>query len=153
MPDWLTHSLIGWITGKTTKQDIALLVIGALIPDLVKIQLVFLWLGLYDYQFFEPLHTPIGAILIAGLIALFFPTPKKARLPLGIGVITHFILDFFLVHTQPTLKLLFPFSWDGWQISLYRSDEYLMTIVTVLIALIVSILCWIAYRKKKEKTS
>ena len=66
MPDWFTHSLVGWITGKTTKQDIVLVVIGSLIPDLVKINLVFLWLELNDYPFFESLHTPIGACLIAG---------------------------------------------------------------------------------------
>ncbi|VVB62025.1 Uncharacterised protein [uncultured archaeon] len=41
MPDWITYTLIGWITGKTTKQDVALVVISALIPYLVKITLMF----------------------------------------------------------------------------------------------------------------
>jgi len=151
MPDWLTHSLIGWITGKTTKQDIALVVIGSLIPDLVKINLLFTWLHIADHQFFEPLHTPIGALLVTGIVALCFQEPKKAVLPLGIGVLTHFTLDFFLVHTQPVLRLLFPFSWDGWQVSLIRSDDYMVTIVAVLAALFIYGLYWIAARRKKQQ--
>jgi LexA-binding, inner membrane-associated putative hydrolase len=153
MPDWFTHSLIGWITGKTTKQDVALVVIGALIPDLVKINLLLTWVGIEDFPFFEPLHTPIGALLVAGIIALFFQDIRKAFLPLCIGVSTHFILDFFLVHVHGGIQLLFPFSWDGWQIYLIRSDDYWVTIVAVLAALLVYSIYWIATRqKKKQKT-
>jgi hypothetical protein len=150
MPDWLTHSVLGWITGKTTKQDVALLVIGSLIPDLVKISLLFTWLGVNDVSFFEPLHTPLGALLIAGIIAVCFQEPKKAVLPLGIGIITHFILDFFLVHTHPTLKLLFPFSWEEWQYSLIRSDDIRMTIVAILAALLVYTVSW--WYEKRTKS-
>jgi membrane-bound metal-dependent hydrolase YbcI (DUF457 family) len=148
MADWLTHSLVGWITGTTTKQDIALVVVGSLLPDLVKISLMFNWLGVDDSQFFEPLHTPIGAFLIAGIIALCFQEPKKTVLPLGIGILTHFILDFFLVHVHGGMKLLFPFSWEGWQIYLYRSDDYWVTIGAILLALLVYALYW--YKKKQK---
>jgi hypothetical protein len=152
MPDWFTHSLIGWITGKTTRQDVALVVIGSLIPDLVKINLAFTWLGSNDYQFFDPLHTPIGAFLVAGIIALFFPDIRKAFVPLGIGVSTHFILDFFLVHAHEGMKLLFPFSWGEWQVYLIRSDDYRMTIVAVLVAFLVYGIYWTAARRKKQRT-
>jgi hypothetical protein len=152
MPDWLTHTLVGWITGKTTRQDVALVVIGSLIPDLVKINLAFTWLGLNDYQFFDPLHTPIGALLIAGIIAVFFPDIRKAFIPLGIGVSTHFILDFFLVHIHEGMKLLFPFSWSEWQFYLIRSDDYRMTIVAVLLAILIYMIYWIAARRKKQRT-
>jgi hypothetical protein len=150
MPDWFTHTLIGWITGKTTRQDVALVVIGALIPDLTKVSLVFTWLGINDYQFFEPLHTPIGAFLVAGIIAVFFPNIRKAVLPLSIGIITHFILDFFLVHAHGGMKLLFPFSWEEWQIYLIRSDDYWVTIIAVLAALVVYGMYW--YHEKKKKS-
>ena len=151
MPDWFTHSLIGWITGKTTKQDIALIVIGSLIPDLVKINLAFIWLNLNDHQFFETLHTPIAAVLIAGIIALSFNDIRKAFIPLIIGISTHFILDFFLVHTHGGIKLLFPFSWEGWQYSLIRSDDYSMTIIAILAALLIYSAYW--YYEKHKKSS
>jgi hypothetical protein len=150
MPDWFTHSLVGWIIGKTTKMDVALVVIGTLIPDLVKINLAFTWLGLNDYQFFDPLHTPIGALLVAGIIAIFFPDIRKTFLALGIGVSTHFTLDFFLVHVHGGLKLLFPFSWQEWQVYLIRSDDYQMTIVIILAALLVFGVYWCHEKRKKS---
>lgn len=153
MADWLTHSLVGWITGKTTKQDIALLVIGALIPDLTKITLGIVWLGFQNYHLFEPLHTPIGACLIAGIAALFFQEPKKAFLPLGIGILTHFILDFFLIHVNGGILLLFPFSWQGWQVSLYRSDDYMVTLIAILAALLVYGIYWVTTKRKKHTHS
>ena len=153
MADWLTHALIGWITGKTTKQDIALIVVGTLIPDLTKINLGVVWLGMQNYHLFEPLHTPVGACLIAGVIALFFVEPKKAIIPLGIGVLTHFILDFFLIHVHVGIPLLFPFSWEGWQIYLYRSDDYLVTVIAILVALIVYGIYWVTSRRKKQRSS
>jgi hypothetical protein len=148
MADWLTHTLIGWITGKTTKQDIALVVIGALIPDLTKLTLLFTWLGVYDHQFFDPLHLPIGAFLMAGIIAVFFQDIRKAFLALSIGVTTHFILDFFLVHTHGGIKLLFPLSWEGWQIYWYRSDDYWVTIVALVAASLVYGMFWYHEHKK-----
>lgn len=149
MPDWFTHSLIGWITGKTAKQDIALVVIGTLIPDLVKIDLLSTWFQVNFAMFFEPLHTPIGALLVTGIIATFFQDIRKAFFPLAVGVSTHFILDFFLVHVHGGIKLLFPFSWEGWQVSLIRSDDYLVTLVAVLAALLVYVVYWYHAKRKK----
>ena len=110
MPDWLTHTLTGWITGKTVKIDIGLVVIGSLIPDLIKINLVFRWFGEDYSHFFEPIHTPIGAFVLGGLIALLFVDVKKAFIAFGAGITTHFILDFILVGDSTTgMKILFPF--------------------------------------------
>ena len=148
MPDWFTHTLVGWITGKTLKTDIALVIIGSLIPDLVKINLAFTWLHINDHGFFYPLHTPIGALLICGIIALLFPNPKQALPPLIIGVTTHFILDFLLIHAHGGMKLLYPFSWQEWQLYLIRSDDYLITISAIIVALLVCLI----YRRLSNKS-
>ena len=148
MPDWLTHALIGWITGKTLQRDVSLVVIGSLIPDLVKIQLAFDWLNIDHHQFFEPLHTPVGALLVAGVIALFFIDYKKAFFLLIIGLTTHIILDFFLVHVAGGMKLLFPLSWEKWHYSLIRADDYWVTVIAFFIALVVYI-ALICLREKK----
>lgn len=152
MPDWLTHTMIGWITGKTTKQDIALVVIGSLIPDLVKINLAFTWLRWNSYQVFNPLHTPIGAFLVVGIITVFFKDARKAFVPLGIGVLTHFILDFFLVHVHGGMRLFFPFSWGEWQYYLIRYDDYMVTVVSILVAFSIYGTYWVAALRKKQKT-
>ncbi len=149
MADWFTHTLVGWITGKTTRQDVALVVIGSLLPDLSKLDILLVILGVQDTSLFDPLHTPIGAILIAALIALFFLNIKKTLPILLLGISTHFILDFFLVHTHGGILLLFPFSWDGWQISVYSSNDYRVTIIAIIAALIIYILYRYHGRTKK----
>ena len=93
-------------------------------------------------DFFLPLHTPFGAILIACIIALFFQDIKKALIPLTIGISTHFILDFFLLNVSGGMPLLYPFSWEEWQFGLIRSDDYMMTIL----ALLASVLVYVSYR-------
>ena len=148
MPDWLTHTLAGWIAGKQVKMEVGLVVIGSLIPDLVKIYLIFIWLGIDHHNFFDPIHTPIGAFLIGGIIALFFEDAKKAFIPLGIGITTHFALDFFLVHVSGGMKLLFPFSWEEWQYYLIRPDDYRITLVAIMVALFVYSVYWY-YGKRK----
>ena len=147
MADWFTHTLIGWITGKTTRTDIALVVIGSLLPDLSKLNIALSILGVSDSSLFDPLHTPIGALLIAGLIALIFPNLKKAFLALLLGLSTHFLLDFFLIHPHSSMTLLFPFSWEAWQIPVYTSDDYRVTIL----ALVAALLIYIGYRYHERK--
>jgi hypothetical protein len=150
MPDWFSHTLIGWITGKTTKIDIGLVVIGALLPDISKINLIFTWLEMKQTILFNPLHTPIGVVLLAGILALLFKDIKKAFLPLGIGVLTHFLLDFLLINTSGGMNLLFPFSWEEWQLQIIRSDDYRITILLTAIALIIFFL-YFYYEKRKTK--
>ncbi len=153
MPDWLTHTLVGWITGKTIKQEISLVVVGSLIPDITKLYLLFdLILQEQAEDLFLPIHTPFGALLIALIIALFFPDIKKAFIPLIFGVATHFILDMFLLNVSGGMPLLFPFSWAEWQFDLIRSDDYTMTIVAIIAALIVY-LSYAVFEKKKKQQS
>ena len=136
MPDWLTHTLAGWITGKTIKMDLGLVVAGSLIPDLIKINLAFLYFGINLQNYLYPFHTPFGSIIIAGIFSLFFKDIKKAFIPLGIGIITHFILDLLLVHVSPGIKLLFPLSWGEWQYPIIRYDDFFITIYAIIIAII-----------------
>ncbi|MEA2055063.1 MAG: metal-dependent hydrolase [Candidatus Thermoplasmatota archaeon] len=148
MPDWLTHTIAGWITGRAAKMDVSLVIVGSLLPDLIKINLVFTALKIDTHGFFDPLHTPVGSLLVAGIIASFFPKIKEAFIFLSVGVTTHFVLDFFLRHTSGGMKLLFPLSWNEWQIYAIRSDNYWVTIFAVMIAIIFYIIM-----RKKQKFS
>jgi membrane-bound metal-dependent hydrolase YbcI (DUF457 family) len=140
MPDWFTHTLVGWITGKTIKMDVSIVVIGSLIPDIYKIKLAFTWLGIEDYNFFDPITTPIGALLIAGIFTLLFKDIKKTFFALAIGIITHIILDSLLVHPIGGMKLLYPLSREEWHFNLIRADDYRITIITALAAIFLYIL-------------
>lgn len=152
MPDWLTHSLVGWIIGKTTKLEVSLIVIGALVPDISKITIVFDWIFNIDtLALFYPIHTPLGSLLIIGILSLFFHDYKKTLLLLGIGVTTHFILDFLLINTSGGMILLFPFSWEQWQLQLIRSDDYLVTIAAVIAALFVYLVYFLFEKQRTLK--
>ncbi len=80
MPDWLAHvlfayvlcSLLGMKFKQFTKANTALVMAGALIPDLVKFELGFDLLGIAVEDLLAPLHTPIGSFVSAALIALLF---------------------------------------------------------------------------------
>jgi len=148
MPDWFTHTLIGWITGKVLKIEVGLVAIGSLIPDIMKISPAFQWFGLNLDNVSAPIHTPVGAFLIGGIFALFFEDTKKAFIPLGVGITTHFILDLLLFPTSGGIKLLFPFSWNGWQYGAISSGDYRITIITVF----ASILVYILYLYHNQKT-
>ena len=78
MPDWLTHTLAGWITGKVVKKEIGLIIAGSLIPDLAKINLAFLFFDINLRNFLYAFHTPAVAFVVAGIFALFFKDIKKA---------------------------------------------------------------------------
>lgn len=150
MPDWTTHVIAGWITGKATKMNVALVVIGSLLPDLVKIQIIFDALEINTRGFFDPLHTPVGTLLVALLIATLFPQIKETFLFLVAGATTHYFLDFFLEHVTGGMKLLFPFSWKEYQIHLISSDNYWMTVVAIIIG---AIFYFIFKKMEKEKIS
>ncbi len=150
MPDWFTHTLFGWIIGKTTKMDVGLVVAGSLIPDLFKINLAFSFFKIDTNHFFDPLHTPAGALIIGAIFALFFIDSKKAFMFLSVGIFSHFFLDFFLVHVSSGMKLLFPFSWEEWQIYIIRYDDYYVTIVAIIVAIIVYVFFWYKDIYKKE---
>jgi len=154
MPDWLTHSLIGWITGKTTQQEISLVVLGSLLPDINKLYLLFNWVfDMHTDAFFLPLHTPVGALLVACVVALFFRDSIKAVFPLGVGIGTHFLIDVIFVEVGGGEPLLFPFSWGGWQLNLIPATDYdyLITIYAVVASILVYLL-YTMYGKKNVRS-
>lgn len=146
MPDWLTHTIAGWITAKVWKKIVSLVVVGSLLPDLIKIQLIFDVMKINTYGFFDPLHTPVGTLLVALFIATLFPNIKEAFILLTMGASTHYFLDFFLEHPYGGMKLLFPFSWNEYQVHLISSDNYWMTVI----AIAVGSIFYLVERKKRK---
>lgn len=115
MPDWLVHTMIGWMTGRITKIEVGLVVVGSILPDLVKINHIPLYFRGDLQSVLNPFHTPAGALLVGGILALFFSDSLRAFLALAIGIATHFLLDFFLIGATKGIQFLFPFSWQYWR--------------------------------------
>lgn len=143
MPDWITHVLVAWtlatILGFRFKEfsqpNSVIVILGALIPDLVKINILLWQLGLMYYDnFVVPIHLPIGSLLIAGLITLFFEKRKLIFSLLSIGILTHYSLDLLLFGGG--IELLYPLNYIKWQIGIISVTDFNITLISVVIALV-----------------
>lgn len=147
MPDWLAHILVAYILccilgikfKVFSKENTAIVMVGALIPDIVKAGLIFDSLGMDVWDFIAPLHTPIGSMLSAALFSLLFEFEERKRIfyLLILGASTHYALDFLLMHVSGGMLLLFPFSWRAWQLGVIQCDNYYVALIALLLACLI----------------
>jgi len=158
MPDWLAHILVAYILCSIlrikfkvfSKENTAIVMVGALIPDIVKVGLIFDSLGMDVWDFIAPFHTPVGSILSAALFSLLFEFEARKRIfsLLILGASTHLALDFLLMHVSGGMLLLFPFSWGKWQLGVIQCDNYYVALIALLLACVIYI---ISYYKREEE--
>ena len=145
MPDWLAHvlfvyvlcSILGTRFKFFTEENTALVMLGALIPDLVKIELGFELIGIDATDFLMPLHTPAGSFLSAALLSLFFTEVLVVFSLFVLGFTTHFALDLLLGHVSGGMLLFFPVSWSEYQLGLIHSDDYGVALILLGLAALV----------------
>lgn len=141
MPDWITHVLIAWtlttILGFRFKQfnqpNSAIVILGALIPDIYKIYLLVDTVGLQLIHI--PFHLPVFSLLLGGLITLFFERKKQIFSLLTLGIFTHYALDILLFNGG--IAILYPFSPIKWQIGIISVTDYNITIISIIVSIIV----------------
>jgi hypothetical protein len=160
MPDWVVHVCVAWTlcrilslkypqfnTGNTV-----LAMIGSVFPDALKISILFELLGFDWWDYIYAVHLPIGSFLLAGIMSLFFKEKKTAFLFLSLGILTHYALDLLLVQLGYGMALFYPVSWTGFTLNLVPSDDYNITIVALVVALVVYLVTkWI--EKKRGNAS
>lgn len=145
MPDWLAHIAFAFVLcvvlGMKFKifrenRYVALVMVGSLVPDLFKVTILFDWMGFEVGEFLAPLHTPVGSLLSAGIISMLFYGMVTVFSLLLVGVASHFALDLLLGHVSGGMLMLFPLSWEGYQLGLIQSDNYWITLILVTLALV-----------------
>jgi hypothetical protein len=146
MPDWLTHILVVWslctILGfrykEFTSENTAIAMLGALLPDTVKIAIPLQFLSGYDLSVLvATLHTPLGSMLLAAMLCLLFKDKKTIFLFLFLGILTHFALDLLMSYYSGGIYLIYPFSWTQWQIGLISTVDYKISLLAVVISVYV----------------
>jgi hypothetical protein len=151
MPDWLAHILFAYVLCSVlgtkfklfTKENTALVMVGALIPDLVKIELGFDLIGMDMSDFLAPLHTPIGSLLSAALIALLFTEVLIVFALFVLGFVSHFALDLllgqhFLSEERTCAKKHFlSVSWAEYQLGWIHSDDYGVALIPLGLAALI----------------
>jgi membrane-bound metal-dependent hydrolase YbcI (DUF457 family) len=146
MPDWLTHVLVVWslctIIGFRYKQfspeNTAIAMLGALLPDAVKIAIPFQLLTGYDPSIVvATLHMPVGSIILAAMCSLLFKEKKTIFLFLLLGVLTHFGLDLLMTYYSGGTYLFFPLNWGQWQVGLISTVDYKVSLLAIIVAIYV----------------
>lgn len=148
MPDWLAHVLFAYISYRVlgmkfrvfNKENTAIVMVGALIPDIVKVGLGFDLIGVDVWNFIAPFHTPVGSLFSAALISLLYSELFMVFSLLILGFTTHYMLDLLMGHVSGGMRLLFPFIWHEYQLGLIQCDEYRIALIMVFLALLISII-------------
>jgi len=149
MPDWIVHVVAPWIACrllqlryiKLENRDIALVMLGAVLPDVAAVGYLLQWMGVDYGGALLPFHTPVGSALVAAAISLAFPKWKRAFFLLVIGFATHFAFDSLLLHADGGMVLLFPFNWTwGFQLGVFPSGGFIPPMVTVAVGILLLIM-------------
>ncbi|WP_049890338.1 metal-dependent hydrolase [Natronorubrum sulfidifaciens] len=165
MADVLTHVLVGYIIGtllsiryeRVQPTHVTLVMIGALSPDFVKIELLVpdgLVMALLGVPFsWSPLHTLGGTVLVICLGSLLLAPEYRAQaLALfAIGALSHHTLDVLLMTPTGDAYAVF------WPLTEYRlpagglylsSDRW-----PALVAGLVAVVVWSVARRRRDAAS
>ncbi|TMT87031.1 metal-dependent hydrolase [Haloterrigena sp. H1] len=160
MPDVLTHVLVSYTLGMLLSvryawlrpAHVTLVMAGALVPDLMKIQLLVpdefvAWVLGVPFTW-SPIHTLVGSALIIGLGGLFVAPAQRPRTValLAVGAGSHHALDLLLVTASGEAYAIF------WPLLDYRppaGDLYLSSDRWPAVVAGVSALCvWLVARRR-----
>lgn len=152
MTDLLTHVLIAFAIGQlaasaypwVTRPYRTAIMTGAVVPEMVKIGLIIpghtltAWFGtMFSWNPLASLYGVTLSVLI-GTMVVVTGTRRRIFAALAIGVVTHIILDIFVVQPAPTIGLLV---WPVpeveirlFDIDLYRSTDWWLPILGAAIA-------------------
>lgn len=157
MPDWIVHICVAYLVCRIlyfkfpifNSANTVLAMVGSILPDLVKLQIILSYFGIHLTDYLPAFHTPVITFIIAGIISLFFENQKVAFLFLVIGATTHFVLDLLLVDLEGGIYLFFPFSFQTIHINLIPPDDYLITFVVLTLTILIYL--WGRWMKKNKE--
>lgn len=120
MPDLISHIGSGYLAaaGYRRRNWMALFLFATTLPDLATRPLYIILPQ--SYWFLKPLHTPLGLLLLCFALSGLFAQQARNRvfLLLLAGCALHLLLDLFQKHLHGGYPLLFPLSWETFEIGL-----------------------------------
>jgi len=154
LPDLFFHFASGYLPTrypKVLKYD-ALLVLGAILPDvLTRIPEIVLYryLDLPVYDFFNALHTPFSLLIFCYCLSLFFVESDRISsfVVMSIGAQFHILLDMMQEQFYSGVYMpMFPFSLKTYQFALFHPHS------SLLFSPLLAILCvWACCRRSRRK--
>jgi len=159
MPDLVTHTAVAHLLRRSidlkkySRADSRLRVLfylGTILPDILTRPWYILFPSTHDWTL--PFHTPIGALLICALLALFFESrlQKRAFAWLASGTVLHFLLDGLQRQVVDNNLWLYPFSWKDFGYGFLWAGE-IMRFIPVTLGLVVLLEIGMAFRRKADR--
>lgn len=153
MPDWVGHVLSAWILCRILSlkyeefntANIVLVMIGSILPDLYKSFIFFP--DLKNYLMI--IHLPIGTLIIAGMLSIFFIDKKRAFLLFTLGILTHYFLDMLQMDFSGGIFIFYPFNWYQFTFGLISTDNWYFTLSILGFAVLVYAVTRFIKMKKK----
>ena len=162
MPDLITHAATGQLFGRAFRLDrwIVPLTIGSALPDVMARLPVRIMGEMYYrtgwpsssewYWLFSVLHLPIGAVLSCYVISMFFEQAirRQTFLALAAGALGHIALDSAQSHYSGGSPLLWPLSWEGYELG-WMSPEASLKALPYVVVVSVSVELWRRWRRTR----
>jgi hypothetical protein len=160
MPDLVTHTAVAHLIRrpfdlkKAPAKAPSLLILfylGTILPDILTRPWYILFPATHDWTL--PFHTPAGALVACGLLALLFKPgyQKKAFSLLGAGSILHLVLDGFQKQIIGNNFWLYPFTWKDFGYGVIWPGEIMKYIPCWIVAVIL-LEIGIAFYRRARKT-
>ena len=151
MPDWIVHISIALLLAVILKiKNWKLMITGAVLPDIPRILLIISnylnFNELNSFLILEPLHSPFLNIFESMAIALLFANFFQNFLLVYLGVITHYVLDYFQFAGKFGHLLLYPFSYEQFSLNLFYGGS----LILLVLGLIVTIMSLYLLKEKKD---
>jgi hypothetical protein len=125
---WVACELAALAGVRGARRYVGVAAFGSVLPDLVKAFYLLKTYGHIDLIAFSvPLATPLGAILMAGLVSSFFDSSELRSVSayMAIGVAIHLVWDFTLHPYGGGELLFFPLSFEQSSLGWIWSDSIL----------------------------
>lgn len=153
MPDWIAHLGFAFLLAYALRiKRKELVVIGALVPDIVRVFEFFPVFGNSTFFAALPFHGLLLPLFISGAICAFFVEGINYRKSLALmylGVLTHLFLDGLMLYTVAGVRSFIPFSFERfWLLNIVPSEDFSLAILAVIIIAVVMI-----YELLKRKQS
>lgn len=142
MPDWITHLGTTWILCRLAgikQKERSIMLLGSLLPDLYKIATIYhLVTGSSPqllYRFFKGVPTPLGSLLLAGMVASFFEKEnyKKIFAFLFAAASFHLLLDSLMYPWgDQGIRIFWPISNEKVGFGLFWPNDAKPMILTLL---------------------
>jgi hypothetical protein len=150
MPDWLTYVLSAWVLCeivfllgfRDARRYLGAAALGVVLPDIVKgFFLLKTLTGLDLIAFSVPFATPVGALLVVGLVSLFFERDEIRRVVsyMTAGAIVHLVWDLTLHPYGGGTLVYFPLSFQQYSLGLIWSDSILPLLLIGLPAVLLAV--------------